>query len=1284
MNNHNKAAYEKFLNYLSVRNTEALFDLETDIRKKIVSERFLPWNIGFTNNNMSNGYSANIKTLFPNNSHLNDKNFGDSRNFIISGTININADQSHKGALEALQHYRYGDNLILIEQGFLASTHSWSESFKQKNKDFACLGYVYDDISHYYMTDYPNRLIQRLNSTLELSADEKNRAGTLINKIVALKISKYNSQPIVNLKLSEGYNERILVCDQSYADASTYYGNIDDLGFENMLISALNENPEAEIIIKTHPDTYWESDKGRTGYYNHLTDTGRIKIIRKPINPYSLFEVVDKVYVGTSQLGLEALFAGKQVVTFGCPFYAGWGLTDDRQIISHRHRKRSLEDIFHFFYIWYTIYHVPGFSVPSTIDDVIEYIVAKRPVKLPLTNTDINATPKVSVIIPVFNVEKYIKECIKSIQNQSLREIEIITINDKSPDNSQLIIDELASTDPRIKSIVLNENIGQGFARNIGIKKARGEYILFLDSDDYLATDTYLEKSYLCAIQDNADMVRGRKIYELVEDKDGNFIKHNPDKTEIHFQESFHNKKLSNHFDLVYNRHFWNWMYKRSFLKINNIAFLTTQWEEKPFLLLSLIKANRISGLNINAFVYRVREDSTARRNKTIKDSFNQLSNFEQVVQILHTENAFLKDNQLYEVAKFQISQLLHFLFFGFAYNTVLNSGDKEALFYFLTRASKATKKTDITGNDLSIKPMQLTKELINKNAYKFLIECLRSEKFNYISDIVNLKPIEQKTLYNEFRKTPLSSLEDDFQNAINFYARNDLVKTNKLSTNHFSRPKIILHIGTTKTGSTYIQHFLEQNRPALLRKGIWYPEKGLFWQDNRHHKQSGHSHITTEAANNSNDIKNHIESGLALSDNKIHTIILSSEAYFLNHNSLKIANYFSEYKIEIIGYFRRQDEWANSQYAEFVAGGAIGKTSLSFEDWLTSDLTTKRLDYFSFLESWRDAIGIHNIHARPYNRDAFDDGDIISDFLIQLGIDDCLDLPRPKKLYTNNFPFNSEHVTIIRRLNKANWKNTNIYLQFIEDITNKISLYREKNNIDTQKPNFFTSKTHNILKKSITDTNTKLVNTYIHQSENYFLNIEYENNNFSEGIDKNEIEIIYNTFDEYQNTVSKTHFKNDSFDNNKSIKKDIQNKKKIKTADSIINIKETKSYKFFSKVASPLLSSSKKRKLTNNPDAFFIDSKHSLVKNIYILSITEQHIKSDLLPSLELMNKTITYSVIKKLSHLFLNTKKTNKLTNNPNSFLSDIKGKKGKLVRGILMFESYLKQDIKDITIN
>ena len=100
--------------------------------------------------------------------------------------------------------------------------------------------------------------------------------------------------------------------------------------------------------------------------------------------------------------------------------------------------------------------------------------------------------PKVSVIIPIYNTEKYLRKCLDSVCNQTLSDIEIICVNDCSTDNSLEILEEYASKDNRIKLIDFKENKGAAVARNAGIDEAKGEYIGFVDSDDFVDETMFL------------------------------------------------------------------------------------------------------------------------------------------------------------------------------------------------------------------------------------------------------------------------------------------------------------------------------------------------------------------------------------------------------------------------------------------------------------------------------------------------------------------------------------------------------------------------------------------------------------------------------------------------------------------------------------------------------------------------------------------------------------------------------------------------------------------------
>ena len=114
-------------------------------------------------------------------------------------------------------------------------------------------------------------------------------------------------------------------------------------------------------------------------------------------------------------------------------------------------------------------------------------------------------TPKVSIVIPVYNTEKYLKQCIDSLTAQTLEDIEIIIVDDGSKEECALLCDEIAKTDERIK-IIHKVNEGQGIARNVGIDASSGEYVGFVDSDDYVALDMY-EKLYTAATKNDSDIV---------------------------------------------------------------------------------------------------------------------------------------------------------------------------------------------------------------------------------------------------------------------------------------------------------------------------------------------------------------------------------------------------------------------------------------------------------------------------------------------------------------------------------------------------------------------------------------------------------------------------------------------------------------------------------------------------------------------------------------------------------------------------------------------------------
>ncbi|WP_380054334.1 glycosyltransferase [Falsihalocynthiibacter sp. SS001] len=1052
-------------------------DPNIDIREYVLSLKDKKVGIGLIEEVLDVRFGANLRNLFPNAVSVDSDEISACDSYICHGTIHPEKERSHKGAVALFDAMPSDKNPLLIETSFLATSHSWAHSTQDKNPDYACLGYVYDDIAHYFMADYSNRLNRKLNSDAEPTPKELARAERLLERIVGNRISKYNAQPLTAPVMTEGFKRRVLVCDQAFADASTIYGKVGEAEFEQMLQAAIDENPDAEILVKTHPDAEWMKGK-RTGYYAHLQSTGRIRLLRAPANPYALFELVDTVYVGTSQMGLEALFAGKKVVTFGAPFYAGWGLTDDRQTIPHRERQRTLAELFHYFYIWYSIYHIPGVEGPAEIEDVLSFIEEKRPHSIETIAPKKSEQPAVSIIIPVYGVEDFIEECIASVQRQTLENIEIIPVNDCSPDGSQIIIDRLAAEDPRIKPLVLGKNIQLGMVRNRGIEAASGEYVWLLDGDDWLSNDDMLRELYQSAKKNDLDMARAQKAYEAVFDDNGKFLHKRADKSERHFQNRIPKTDFIESPEILQSRHCWTWLYRRDFLLENNIRFVTQRWEERAFLHQAYTTAEAIGLFPIKGPAYRVRANSISHRKRETRDYELMFENFRKTFDYYLEAGALELDHPLRPHLNFQISEFIQSMLLSTPYDHYRELGEKEEHEFILSIREQLVR-CDFRAEDFDISARNLNPRYLDTSAYPLMIAAMLCERWDMLKNALDLAPISQSTLYETLLQEPQNNTEAMFQSTLSKYARNELVtKADVASAPTQPKPRVIVHIGATKTGSTFIQHMLEKNRPALLRAGVWFPEIGLFWQKNRPHKQAGHSSLTRSALKNLPEFREYVEAGLALMQGNIHTIIVSSEAFFLHKHAPAIADYFEGYPLEMIAYLRRQDEWANAQYCEFAAGGAVGRVDVAFDEWLNKPETKELLDYRIPLDAWSRKIGRENVKVRVFEKAQLHGNDLVSDFAEATKLPELASMPEPKD--RNEASLSATHVELIRVFNNKPFASREAYFDFIEDATTGLQKWRTEKGLPIVKPWIVPDDTAHEIMSDAEEVNQEIAKTYL------------------------------------------------------------------------------------------------------------------------------------------------------------------------------------------------------------
>ncbi len=267
--------------------------------------------------------------------------------------------------------------LLKFEDGFLKSADTWCSKYVDKKYTEGISFTITDNIFYFDATRASHLEILLNDSKLILTEQQIKRAKDCINKIVTNYLTKYNHQPIYTPDIGRKNVKKVLVVDQSYGDMSIAKGWGSEKTFDTMLNEAILQNPGADIIIKTHPDTLAKGTN-RSGYYTEIKSHDNVYVLTDPINPIALVQFVDKVYVCTTQLGFEALMCGKEVHTYGMPFYAGWGLTIDKQKCERRTNIRTLEEIFYIAYIIYSFYVNPLKKCRCEIEEAIEYLLNLR------------------------------------------------------------------------------------------------------------------------------------------------------------------------------------------------------------------------------------------------------------------------------------------------------------------------------------------------------------------------------------------------------------------------------------------------------------------------------------------------------------------------------------------------------------------------------------------------------------------------------------------------------------------------------------------------------------------------------------------------------------------------------------------------------------------------------------------------------------------------------------------------------------------------------------------
>ena len=254
--------------------------------------------------------------------------------------------------------------LVHIEDALLRSVHLGRDGD-------APLGLTVDRQRPYFDSSGPSDLENLLAKSPFDDTAVLGRARRAMAQLRDVNISKYNDFPLDVEVPDPGY---VLVIDQTRNDASVTFGSANVGTFREMLVFAREEHPAARIIVKSHPDVVAGH---RQGHFDDSHMDPNMELFARPISPYALLDGAIAVYTVSSGMGFEAIIAGHKPVVFGQPFYAGWGLTDDRQPVARRQRVLTKAQLFAGTMIDYPKWYDPYRDRLCEVENVIDTLSAK-------------------------------------------------------------------------------------------------------------------------------------------------------------------------------------------------------------------------------------------------------------------------------------------------------------------------------------------------------------------------------------------------------------------------------------------------------------------------------------------------------------------------------------------------------------------------------------------------------------------------------------------------------------------------------------------------------------------------------------------------------------------------------------------------------------------------------------------------------------------------------------------------------------------------------------------
>ncbi len=587
--------------------------------------------------------------------------------------------------------------------------------------------------------------------------------------------------------------------------------------------------------------------------------------------------------------------------------------------------------------------------------------------------------PDVSVVVPVYNVEDYLEQCLDSVLTQPGVDLEIVCVDDCGTDRSMEILREYQARDSRIRIVSHAENRGLSAARNTGIENAAGDYIVLLDSDDLLNPDR-LALQVDVIRRDQADMVYFHTdlIWDRFPGDPSPPVCSNPPEFVL-FNQELHRTNLLDYPALLHATSSWSYIYSADFLRRHGIRYdeHLKRWEDRAFWTRVARLADSVSIVPVSARKYRQRSESitkTTQRPEHLWMMLQQLNivmdEFESFLQEHPDSDTRTHTKYLHSYIAFRVT--------GWFLNAVKKMGDEQLQAALIEGAVDLFKRIDWSNVDLNSVRNYTRRLEIDVPRTALLSGMLRSGSVEQIMDFFASDRCSLEDIL---------AAEELFDNAYSIpqerFRKKDYLEFSAESGESAVTPSgpeawmagidLVVHIGFRKTGTTFIQRTLDLNRESLLRHGILFPDSGLDRTDLRGGRSgacAGHLGFVESVRNDQKRAKLWDEVCREIGDRSVNTILVSAEN-FLHEYQLtdpsQLRKAFAPFRrIAFIVTLRRPDRWMESLYKELVCGGWKGEAR-TFDDFVREDW--EQMDYSRRLDPWIEEFGIDAFDAFCVNR---------------------------------------------------------------------------------------------------------------------------------------------------------------------------------------------------------------------------------------------------------------------------------------------------------------------------